>query len=211
VIHVPGGVDAEIPPAGRNPYDALGISGPVALYAGNIYSSISQPEVNAFWQERLNRLGRALTRRGVQLVAMGVGATDRLDPSAVRHVGTVDFRDYWNWQWHASVGIVLALGPVQDNESTKIYYYLRTGLPVVCEAPVPNAWLVSHTGHGTVVDFDGEDVTALAEAAALHPGRRQDGHSVIPYMIDEHSWDARAALYAPILAAAGLREPAAAG
>ncbi len=38
---------------------------------------------------------------------------------------------YWDWQHHARAGIVFAQGPVQDNESSKIYYYLRTGLPVI--------------------------------------------------------------------------------
>ena len=67
-----------------------------------------------------------------------VGAGDKLERDAVTHVGVVDVTEYWNWQHHAQVGIVLAQGPVQDNESSKIYYYLRTGMPVICEDSVPN-------------------------------------------------------------------------
>jgi hypothetical protein len=200
VLPVPTGVDADVPGRGENPYAARGITGPVALYAGNIYSRDRQPGVNLFWQARLNALGRALGSRGMRLVAMGPGAVDHLDPSVVTHVGIVDFRDVWNWQWHAGVGIVLAQGAVQDNESSKIYYYLRTGLPVACEAPVPNAWLVSHTGHGTVVEYDADDVSALAEAAAQLARRPPAANGVVPYVIANHSWDARAAAYAFALA-----------
>jgi hypothetical protein len=202
VIPVPTGVDADVPGPGRNPYAARGITGPVALFASNIYSRDRQPEVNLFWQARLNALGRGLSRQGVRLVAMGPGAVDRLDPSALTHVGVVDFREIWNWQYHASVGVVLAQGPVQDNESSKIYYYLRTGLPVACEAPVPNAWLVSHTGHGAVVEYEADDVIALAEAAAGLARRPPEADGVVRYVVDHHSWDARAAIYAPVLAEA---------
>ncbi|MEO7117395.1 MAG: hypothetical protein ABIZ34_00325, partial [Candidatus Limnocylindrales bacterium] len=138
IVLVPTGVDADIPPLGPNPYAAAGITRPVVLFAGNLYANDRQGEVNLVWQDRLNRLGRALRTRGLELVAMGTGDIDRLDPSAVTHVGEVDYRDFWQWQRHAAVGVVLAHGPVQDNESSKIYYELRAGLPVICERPVPN-------------------------------------------------------------------------
>jgi hypothetical protein len=201
-LFVPGGVDATVPGPGANPYAALGLDGPVALFAGNIYTRDKQPEVNLRWQARLNRLGRALARRGLRLVAMGVGDTDHLDTSAVTHLGLVDFRDVWNWQWHAAVGIVLAQGAVQDNESTKIYYYLRTGLPVVCESPVPNAWLVAETGHGTIVEYNPDELDPLAEAARCLAHRPPAGRDVMQYVVSNHSWDVRAAAYADVLAAA---------
>lgn len=202
-VFVPGGVDAVVPDRDANPYERLGIDGPVALFAGNIYTRDKQPEVNLFWQARLNGLGRALTRRGVRLVAMGVGEVDLLDPSAVTHVGLVDFREVWNWQWHAAVGIVLAQGAVQDNESTKIYYYLRTGLPVACEAPVPNAGLVAETGHGIVVGYNPDTLDDLADAAAALAHRPPAPGDVMRHMVTHHSWDVRASVYADVLAAAG--------
>jgi hypothetical protein len=205
MLEVPGGVDAEVPAPGKNPYLAAGITRPVAIYAGNIYSRDRQAEVNLFWQERLNALGRKLRDRGIQLVAMGPGATDRLDPGAVIHFGVIDFREFWNWQWHAHVGVALAQGPVQDNESSKLYYYLRTGLPVVCEASVPNAWIVTHTQHGAVVEYDANDLTPLADAASALVATPPAADAVIPYIIREHSWDARAAQYASVLTAAAAR------
>jgi hypothetical protein len=200
IVRVPTGVDAEIPEPGDNPYSRLGIRRPVALYAGNLYSRDKQAVVNLLWQDRLNRLGRELSTRGVHLVVMGPGEIDHLDAAVVTHVGLVDYREVWTWQRHAAVGITLAQGRVQDNESSKIYYYLRTGLPVVVEAPVPNAHLVSETGHGVVVDYDERDLAAVAEAAVHLVRRRPDPGDVVPYIVERHSWDARAAVYGPILA-----------
>jgi hypothetical protein len=208
LLQVPTGVDAEIPPLGPNPYPGLGIMEPVAIYAGNLYNRRSQPEINRLWQEQLNLIGARLRRRGIRLVVMGDGETDLLDPEAVKHVGKIESSAFWNWQRHARVGIVLAQGPVQDNESSKLYYYLRTGLPVVCERPVPNAWLIETTGLGAVVDFG--DAEKLADSAAALARTRPRVDGVVQHMVRNHSWDARAALYDRTFAeAAALRDSAA--
>src|SRR4030095_10317172 len=131
--------------------------------------------------------------RGLQLVAMGRGDTSRLDRDAVVHLGIVDASAVWDWQPHARAALVLAHGPVQDNESSKIYYYLRTGLPVVCERSVPNAGLVLETGHGAVVDY--ADDTPLADPAATVPPHPPRAHEVGAYMVRPPSGDGRAALY----------------
>ena len=200
LLRVPTGVDAVIPPAGPNPYERLAIDGPVAFFAGNLYTRAHQAEVNELWQDRLNRIGHRLRRRGVRLVAAGHGDTERLDPAAVLHVGSLEASAIWDWQRHAAVGLVLAQGPVQDNESSKIYYYLRSGLPVVCESPVPNAWLVRDTGHGAIVGYD--DVETFAAAAADLALRPPPARGVAQFMVESHSWDVRAATYDPIFAAA---------
>ncbi len=200
LLQVPTGVDAEIPRLGPNPYPALGITEPVALYAGNIYDSHDQPEISRLWQERLNQLGALLRSRGVRLVAAGEGDTNLLDSKAVTHVGAIETSAFWNWQRHARVGIVLAQGPVQDNESSKIYYYLRTGLAVVCERPVPNAWLIETTGLGALVDFGAIEQLAEAAVALAHERPRVNG--VVQYMVEHHRWENRAALYDHVFAEA---------
>ena len=200
VLEVPTGVDAEIPPAASSPYAALGIREPVALYAGLLYTLDHQREVNLIWQDRLNRLGRGLRQRGLRLVVVGPGVVDRLDPAVVYHAGPVGAERIWDWQRHARVGVVLAQGPVQDNESSKIYYYLRTGLPVVCERPVPNSSLITKTDHGRVVDY--EDVEGLAEGCAQLASDPPANGVVADYMVREHSWDVRAAQYDLVLARA---------
>jgi len=198
LMMVPTGVDVEVPRPRENPYRAIGIECPVAIFAGNLYARQHQPEVNAMWQERLNRIGRLLKHKAMQLVAMGSGETNFLDREAVRHVGQIEADEFWNWQQHAAVGLVLAQGIVQDNESSKIYYYLRTGLPVVCERPVPNSWLVDRTGHGAIVDYD--DVEAIADATVRLSSSPPSQNGIADYIVREHSWDRRAAAYAPIFA-----------
>jgi len=196
LLRVPTGVDAEIPSPGPNPYTARGIDRPVVLFAGNLYSREQQAEINELWQDRLNRVGRLLKDRGLCLVAMGSGETDHLDRDAVLHVGRIEASDYWNWQRHASVGLVLAQGPIQDNESSKIYYYLRTGLPVVCERGVPNAGLLEETANGAVVDFG--DIEGMVEAAKRLTKSPPTLNGLVKHIIEKHSWDARAAIYDPI-------------
>lgn len=92
---------------------------------------------------------------------------------------------------------MLAQGLVQDNESSKIYYYLRTGMPVICEEPVPNISLIEETGCGAVVPYD--DVEAMSAAAAEMVSAKRDVKLIAQHMIAQHSWDARAALYDQVL------------
>jgi hypothetical protein len=201
LYQVPTGVDREIPIPGSNPYLHMGIANPVALFAGNIYSRKQQSAVNLLWQDRLNHLGRLLKRRGISLVAMGAGDTDHLDPAAVQHVGIIEIGDYWDWQHHARAGIVFAQGPVQDNESSKIYYYLRTGLPVLCEESVPNVSLIEETGCGAIVPYGDLDAMAAATADVIATARNPEETARL--MVAQHSWDARAALYDPVLCVEG--------
>jgi hypothetical protein len=124
---------------------------------------------------------------------LGDGDTDQLDPRAVRHYGAIDGDEYWSWQAHSQVGLVLGQGEVQDNESSKIYYYLRTGLPVVCDKTVPNSWLIEHTGAGILVDYGDDQQFCEAVIHMVHRSPHLEG--LPEYMAREHSWDARASLY----------------
>jgi glycosyltransferase involved in cell wall biosynthesis len=190
---VPSGVDDRLPTLGPSPYPALGLRAPVALFAGNLRTRRQQPEVNQRWQERLNALGRALGSLGIRLVAMGSGVTDLLDPEAVLHVGPVAHAASWDWLRHAQVGVVFAEGPADNNEKSRIYYYLRTALPVVCERPVENHSLVEETGHGVVVPYD--DVSTMAAAVAELVARPPRTPGLAELMVAGHSWDVRASVY----------------
>src|SRR6202035_1980493 len=102
------------------------------------------------------------------------------------HVGRIEASEYWNWQRHANVGLVLAQGPIQDNESSKIYYYLRTGLPVVCERGVPNSWLLEQTANGAVVDYC--DILGMVEAAIRFTKSPPELNGLVKHMVEKHSW-----------------------
>ena len=74
---------------------------------------------------------------------------------------------------------------------------LRTGLPVVCERPVLNCWLIEQIGLGALVDYQND--RALVDAALSIASDPPHNHSVEQSMVENHSCDARAALYEPII------------
>lgn len=190
LLLVPTGVDRDLPKPGANPYARF--SEPVAVYVGNIYGEM-QGEMNALWQARLNGLGRRLRKKGIRLCFLGTGSVDRIDPREVTVLGTVHNDRVWDYQRNAHVGLVLAQGPVQHNESSKLYYYLRAGLPVVSEAPVPNNDLLATTGMGLVVEYGDERAMADMVESALE--REWPRHDAVRHMIENHTWDRRVDAY----------------
>lgn len=196
LLHVPTGVDREIPAAHDNPYKRF--SEPIVVYAGNIYGE-TQPEMNKVWQDRLNGVGSLLRQRGIRLCFVGTGRVDRLDPAAVTVMPEVDNREVWDYQHFANVGLVLAQGQTQHNESSKLYYYLRAGLPVVSEAPVPNNFLIHTTGMGYVADYgDDRILVDMVESAIHREWPRREG---IQYVVKNHSWDQRVETYDEVIRA----------
>ncbi|HZS32610.1 MAG TPA: hypothetical protein VFC42_04465 [Methylomirabilota bacterium] len=196
VLLVPTGVDRVIPPLGRDPFPAAPPRR--AVYVGNLYTR-HQRELNLHWQARLNALGARLLRRGVRLHFVGPGRTDRLDPDAVTVVGPIAHEAVWDYLHFADVGIVLARGAVQIDDASKLYYYLRAGLPAVTEAPVPNNHLVTESGAGLVAPCGDDDVMAeMIEAAAR---RRWDRRAAQAYILAHHTWEHRVQVYERVLAA----------
>jgi glycosyltransferase involved in cell wall biosynthesis len=190
VLMVPTGVDREIPPPGQNPYEGLGTK--IAVYIGNIYKG-TQREVNLLWQSKLNGLGRRLKLKKIRLCFVGMGAVDQLDPDAVTCLGPVENDRIWDYQYFADVGIALAQGPVQHNESSKIYYYLRAGLPVVSEDAIPNNQVIQQASCGLIARYGDEDMMAdLVETAAA---RKWPKEEAARYMVENHTWDQRAQVY----------------
>lgn len=200
VLLIPGGVDGEIPPPGENPYTAL--DGRICLFSGNIYTRDTQPEANRAIVDKLNRLGHLLAGSGVRICFQGMGDTSQLDPACVTDMGSCPYDESWNYMQHADLGLVVSAGPfMHNNESTKVYHYLRAGLPVVMENGFPNEWVVRESGLGFVVPA--EDMPQLAgrirEACSLQWDRQRG----IEYVQRQHSWDCRALAYKDVLAAAG--------
>jgi hypothetical protein len=194
LLLVPTGVDRRLPRPGRNPY--AGFSERIAVYLGNIYSR-DQKSINLLWQEKLNEVGRALRKRGIRLCFVGAGDTEVIDPDAVTCLGHVDNVRSWDYQRFAHVGIALAQGPVQHNESSKIYYYLRTGLPVVAEESIPNSSLVHEAGLGFTVGYGQHETMAeMIEAAAV---RTWDRERAVRHVLAHHTWEERARVYARLI------------
>jgi glycosyltransferase involved in cell wall biosynthesis len=197
VIMVPTGVDREIPPPGRNPFAGSPLR--TAVYIGNLYPRDSQPELNLQWQERLNRLGARLLTRGIRLYFVGPGLTERLDERMVTTVGPISHELIWDYQYFADVGIVLARGAVQIDDASKLYYYLRAGLPVVSEAPVPNNHLITESGLGYIAPYN--DDVAMVEMIDAAARRLWDRRGAQGYVLAHHTWEHRARVYERILSA----------
>ena len=190
VVMIPSATDRVIPPPGANPFG--GFREKIAIYIGHLYYR-EQRAVNLDWQHRLNRLGAALGRRRIRLFFLGPGYVDEIDDQAVTVLGRVPNERVWDYQYFADVGVVLAQGPVQRNESAKIYYYLRTGLPVVSEAPVPNNHVIQEANAGLIVEYGNEDLLADAIHEVVHS--KWDHEGAIRYILDHHTYEHRAPLF----------------
>lgn len=197
MLLVPGGVDHEIPPPGANPY--AGIGERICLFSGNIYTADVQPEANRVLVDKLNRLGQSLAASDIRVCFQGLGDTSRLDGRFVTNLGSCSQLESWNYMQHAAVGVVVSAGPfMHNNESTKVYHYLRAGLPVVLEQGFPNDWVVLESGLGFVVPS--EDIQQMAARVREACERPWDRERAIRYVQANHTWDCRALVYKDVLA-----------
>jgi len=192
LLLVPGGVDSNIPLAGTNPYPEDGKM--ICLFAGNVYDQGSQALANRVIIDKLNRLGKLLFSRGIRLYLIGPGDTTKLDVNYVTYLGEVLQSECWNYFYHAHVGLVVSAGKfMHNNESTKIYHYIRAGLPVVTEAGFPNDYVVRESKLGFVADNGNMELMAqnIIKAATT----KYDKDYAKDYIIRNHTWDKRVEVY----------------
>ena len=192
VLIVPTGCPEEIPEPSESPFSP---GRRIALFCGSL-TSHRFPGV-------LNRLARRLRSANpdIELHVVGkdslvhyAGESEPIDRSAVHVHDPVDEIEAWQYILHADVGIALAPSPdAFESELSKIYYYLRGGLPVVTESVVPNRDVVREASHGTVACYDDLDDLAAKTLEALQLPRRDAG--VMHHMVERHSWQQRAQIY----------------
>ena len=198
LLLVPGAADAVIPPPGRDPYPKeVAIR---CIFAGNFYNSTpqSQPEAHREIASRLNRLGSLLIDRGARLFVLGTGDDSSLASRLVTYCGAAPYEESWDFLHFATVGVVVAAGQfMHNNESTKIYSYLRAGLPVVSEAGFPNDDVVRDSGLGFVVTNG--DLNQMADAIIEAANAQWDRQRGVQFILDRHTWDHRAAVYDKLL------------
>ncbi|MGQ0765612.1 MAG: hypothetical protein ACT4OZ_08100 [Gemmatimonadota bacterium] len=190
---VPGAADANLPQPGRDPYPP--VPGIRCVFSGNLYDV--QPEATRILSGKLNELGRFLGARS-RVFVFGPGDTSLLDRRYVTHLGVVPYQDSWDHMTFATVGVVVSAGAfMHNNESTKIYHYLRAGLPTVVESGFPNDDVVRQSGLGYIaVNGDMEQMARLVVDAADH---RWDRSAGVRYVLDNHTWDHRAKVYDRVL------------
>jgi glycosyltransferase involved in cell wall biosynthesis len=191
---VPTGCPAMIPPPGVNPFDD---SRKNILFLG----SLAAPRMVEMLNQAASRLKNiAITHLiGLNKACMyGGDDSCALEAGIVNH-GEIPETEIWNYIFHADLGLAFSTGPHPfDNDVSKIFNYLRGGLPVVSEAPIINNALIRQTGFGDI--FDHGDVDGLVEAAkaVLKSPMKAGRESVMRFMASEHSWDRRARVYAGI-------------
>lgn len=196
ILLVPTGVDSKIPPPMSNPYKKF--KEKIVLFTGNIYGNgpfggVAQENINRKWQYRLNAIGKLLKRKEIRLCFLGVGDTNLLNPKYVTYMGCVENNKIWDYHYYADVGLVLAEGERQHNEKSKIYYYLRAGLPVVSEAPVPNNNLIKEARLGLIATYCNNRMLVDLIEEAIH--KKWDKNGAINYIVKNHTWDKRAEIY----------------
>lgn len=200
VLLVPGATEKDVPEPGSDPYPDHG-DAPRCLYAGSFYSldeQQSQPGAHRSITSKMNRLGRYLSDRGMRLYVLGEGDQRQLDDRWVRYLGSVSYQESWDYLYHADVGTALVPGSfLHNNESTKLYHYLRVGLPVASEAGFPNDDLVRDAGLGFVAENGRMDL--LAERAEEAVRRDWDRERAIRFILDHHTWEQRARVYDDLL------------
>ncbi len=196
ILLVPGAVDAYVPPPSDSPYpldDKI-----KCIFAGNIYNKGSQPEANEVLINKLNELGKLLSGLGARLYMIGPGDVTNLDPNSVTYLGVIPYDKCWDYFYFANVGIVVSAGKfMHNNESTKIYHYLRAGLPVVSESGFPNDNVVKKAKLGFVTENGNIELMAqnIIRAAQQHWDRKH----AVNYILRNHTWDKRVEVYDKIL------------
>lgn len=192
ILLVPGAVDSFVPPPAKDPFP----SGEQrrCLFAGNVYFTHAQPEANIVLLDKLNRLGKLLIRHDIRLYMLGTGDVSRLDRNCVSYLGAIPYEQTWDYLHCAHVGIVVSAGVyMHNNESTKIYHYLRVGLPVVSEAGFPNDAVVEESRLGFVVENG--NLELMAEKIVEAAGKNWHREQAIRYILDKHTWDKRVEVY----------------
>ena len=192
VLIVPTGCPETLPEEGSNPFPQ---DKRIVLFMGSLTAHRFPGALNGL-ARRLRAASpdievHFLGKNSLQHYA---GESEPLDPSLLTIHEPVDEEKTWDYVRNAHVGIGLAPSEHSfESELSKIYYYLRGGLPVVTESSVPNTSVIRETGHGGVATYGDLDDLAHTTIAAMKRAPRDE--AVMQHMIDKHSWRARAEVY----------------
>lgn len=196
ILILPGAVDRQIPPPCDDPYPEK--NNIRCIFIGNIYCKKSYPEANLVLKKKLNRLGEYLNKHNIKLYLLGPGDIGGLDRRYVTYLGFVPYEKTWDYLYFANAGIVLLpTNFLQNNESSKLYHYLRAGLPTIVESGFPNEGMVKDSQGGFIVRNG--DLATMADKIAEAVFKDWDKKYMMRYILDHHTWEKRAKVYDNIL------------
>ncbi len=184
---IPSGCPAKIPPKGKNPYST---SSPVLLFLGSIAS-----------ERMLNMLNDAAARLagvaeihfvGLNKVGMYGAASPATISEAIISHGELPEAEVWDYIRFAQMGVAIAAGPHPfDNDLSKMFSYLRGGLPILAEERIATNYLIKETGHGCIFKYDDLD-GLVARALQMNTTElSQRAEKVMNHMVRNHSWTRR--------------------
>jgi glycosyltransferase involved in cell wall biosynthesis len=190
------GCPSVIPELGANPY---GNQKPAILFLGSIASERMLRMLNTAAKLLENTADIHLV--GLNKVRMYGGQESiDLEPGIKDH-GEIPEPLMWDYVKRAHVGIALAAGPhLFDNDISKIWNYLRGGLPVLAEERIINNVLIEKTGLGRVFRFDSPEDMALQALEMLETDYSDRRAGVMNYMAEAHSWEKRVESYLQLFA-----------
>ncbi|MGC8657945.1 MAG: hypothetical protein ACP5U1_02625 [Desulfomonilaceae bacterium] len=188
---VPTGCPSVIPAPGFRPYRT---HKKVLLFLGSIASARMLTMLNNL-AIRLSNFAEIHLVGSNKTLMYGDGTTTELNPLIVNHGPKCEI-ETWDYIYHADIGLALAAGPEPfDNDISKIYTYLRGGLPVLSEEPILNNSLIRRLGFGRVFNYGDMDGLVYGCKALLSEPPTEKRKRVMSIMIKEHSWEERAARY----------------
>jgi len=191
IVLTPTGCPASLPVPGPDPYPP---GPPPVLFLGSVSSD--------HMARMLNRAA-ALLKGSAAIHLVGLNKTglygDReqaLHPAITVHPPRPE-AEVWDFIRHARAGLALAANDQPfDNDVSKIYNYLRGGLPVVLEEPILQAGLVRETGLGGVFGHGrAEEMESLVKGLLAEPPDRDRRTRTMELMARDHSWAARVRVY----------------
>jgi glycosyltransferase involved in cell wall biosynthesis len=191
VVLVPTGCSATLPEPGKNPYTGhlkrilfLG-----SLAADHMVKMIKDAAVRLRNHAEIHLVGRN------KALMYGSSQYDSTESGIVDH-GERPIDQVWDYIRNADLGLALATGPLPfDNDVSKIFDYLRGGLPVLSEEPIINNNLILKTGLGKTFKYDDIDDLVSKARELLENPPLDKRNAAMKYMAQEHSWDRRVQTY----------------
>lgn len=191
ILLTPTGCPAEIPEPGLSPYEP---GERVVLFLGSIAAEHMAGMLNSAARglagtARVHLLG--LNKTGMY------GQEIELEPSLIVHPPRPE-AEIWDFLHHADLGLALATGAEPfDNDISKIYNYLRAGLPVLSEEPILQNRMILKSGLGAVFPH-GQAAAMIARAESLlkDPPARKLRRAAAVGVAKSEAWSTRAETYA---------------